>query len=80
LWVEHDNETMRQADYLIDMGPGAGVYGGKVMAQGTPEEVEKNPKSLTGQYLSGKKFVPVPLKRRKAMVRRSLLLVHKKTT
>lgn len=63
--VEHDDETMRQADYLIDMGPGAGVYGGKVMSQGTPEEVEKNPKSLTGQYLSGKKFVPVPLKRRK---------------
>lgn len=63
--VEHDDETMRQADYLIDMGPGAGSYGGEVMAAGTPEEVEKNPKSLTGQYLAGKKFVPVPLKRRK---------------
>ncbi|MCT7862794.1 MAG: excinuclease ABC subunit UvrA, partial [Lactobacillus crispatus] len=63
--VEHDDETMRQADYLVDMGPGAGVYGGKVMAQGTPKEVEQNPDSLTGQYLSGKKFVPVPLKRRK---------------
>ncbi|GFZ27186.1 excinuclease ABC subunit UvrA [Lactobacillus corticis] len=63
--VEHDDETMRQADYLVDMGPGAGVYGGEVMASGTPEEVEANPKSLTGQYLSGKKFVPVPLKRRK---------------
>ena len=62
--VEHDDETMRQADYLIDMGPGAGSYGGKVMAAGTPEEVEKDPNSLTGQYLSGKKFVPVPLKRR----------------
>lgn len=62
--VEHDDETMRQADYLIDMGPGAGSYGGKVMAAGTPEEVEKDPNSLTGQYLSGKKFVPVPLERR----------------
>lgn len=63
--VEHDDETMRQADYLVDMGPGAGSYGGEVMAAGTPEEVEQNPNSLTGQYLSGKKFVPVPLKRRK---------------
>lgn len=63
--VEHDDETMKQADYLVDMGPRAGVYGGKVMAAGTPEEVMKNPKSLTGQYLSGKKIVPVPLERRK---------------
>lgn len=63
--VEHDDETMKQADYLVDMGPGAGVYGGKVIAAGTPEEVMKNPKSLTGQYLSGKKIVPVPLERRK---------------
>lgn len=63
--VEHDDDTMRQADYLVDMGPGAGSSGGKVMAAGTPEEVENNPQSLTGQYLAGKKFVPVPLKRRK---------------
>lgn len=63
--VEHDDETMKQADYLVDMGPGAGVYGGKVMAAGTPKEVMNNPKSLTGQYLSGKKIVPVPLERRK---------------
>ncbi|CCI85911.1 excinuclease ABC, A subunit [Lactobacillus pasteurii DSM 23907 = CRBIP 24.76] len=63
--VEHDDETMRQADYIIDMGPGAGVYGGQVMSAGTPEEVEQDPNSLTGQYLSGKKFVPVPLTRRK---------------
>lgn len=63
--VEHDDETMRQADYLIDMGPGAGSLGGKVMAAGTPQEVEHNPKSLTGQYLLGKKFIPVPGKRRK---------------
>ena len=63
--VEHDDETMRQADYVLDIGPGAGVYGGKVMAAGTPEEIMKNPNSLTGQYLSGKKFIPVPLERRK---------------
>ena len=63
--VEHDDETMKQADYLVDMGPGAGVYGGKVMAAGTPEEVMENPHSLTGEYLSGKKIVPVPLERRK---------------
>lgn len=63
--VEHDDETMKQADYLVDMGPGAGVYGGKVMAAGTPEEVMKNPHSLTGEYLSGKKIVPVLLERRK---------------
>lgn len=63
--VEHDDETMKQADYLVDMGPGAGVYGGKVMAAGTPKEVMNNPKSLTGKYLSGKKIVPVPLERRK---------------
>ncbi|ERL66216.1 excinuclease ABC subunit UvrA [Schleiferilactobacillus shenzhenensis] len=62
--VEHDEDTMRAADYLIDIGPGAGEKGGRVMAAGTPAEVAKNPKSLTGQYLAGKKFVPVPLKRR----------------
>lgn len=62
--VEHDEDTMRAADYLIDVGPGAGENGGKIVATGTPEEVEKNPKSLTGQYLAGKKFVPVPLERR----------------
>ena len=71
--VEHDDETMRQADYLIDMGPGAGTYGGKVMAAGTPEEVEQNNKSLTGQYMSGKKFVPVPLKRRKGNGKKIIL-------
>ncbi|CAM2787217.1 excinuclease ABC subunit UvrA [Fructilactobacillus fructivorans] len=63
--VEHDSDTMRSADYLIDVGPGAGENGGKIVATGTPEEVAQNPKSLTGQYLSGKKFIPVPLKRRK---------------
>ncbi|AUI71571.1 excinuclease ABC subunit UvrA [Companilactobacillus alimentarius] len=63
--VEHDEDTMRAADYLIDVGPGAGENGGRIVAAGTPKEVEDNPKSLTGQYLAGKKFVPVPLKRRK---------------
>ncbi|MGG3433287.1 excinuclease ABC subunit UvrA [Heyndrickxia coagulans] len=63
--VEHDEDTMLAADYLIDIGPGAGVHGGKVVAAGTPREVMKNPDSLTGQYLSGKKFIPLPPERRK---------------
>ncbi|AYC30124.1 excinuclease ABC subunit UvrA [Paenisporosarcina cavernae] len=63
--VEHDEDTMMAADYLIDIGPGAGVHGGEVVAAGKPEEVMKNKKSLTGQYLSGKKFIPLPEERRK---------------
>ncbi|MDT2832980.1 excinuclease ABC subunit UvrA [Vagococcus carniphilus] len=63
--VEHDEDTMRAADYLIDIGPGAGELGGEIIAAGTPSEVEKNKKSLTGQYLSGKKQIPVPTSRRK---------------
>ncbi|GAX03196.1 excinuclease ABC subunit A [Secundilactobacillus pentosiphilus] len=62
--VEHDEDTMRAADYLIDIGPGAGADGGKVMAAGTPKQVARVKKSLTGQYLSGKKFIPVPTQRR----------------
>ncbi len=62
--VEHDEDTMRAADYLIDIGPGAGDLGGKVMAAGTPTEVEQNPNSLTGRYLAGQDYIPVPLKRR----------------
>lgn len=58
--VEHDEDTMRAADHLIDMGPGAGVHGGFVVAEGTPEEVTKNKKSLTGQYLSGEKSIAIP--------------------
>ena len=65
LVVEHDEDTMREADYLIDIGPGAGIHGGEVVAAGTPAEVMANPKSLTGQYLSGKKKIPVPAERRK---------------
>ena len=62
--VEHDEDTMREADWLIDVGPGAGAFGGQIMASGTPEEVAKNKKSITGQYLSGAKSIPVPTERR----------------
>ena len=65
LVVEHDEETILEADHLIDMGPGAGVHGGEVVAQGTPAEVMKNPASLTGRYLSGELSIAVPKKRRK---------------
>lgn len=63
--VEHDEDTMLAADYIIDVGPGAGVHGGQIVAQGTPAEVMDNDASLTGQYLSGKKFIPLPAERRK---------------
>ncbi len=63
--VEHDEDTMMAADYLIDVGPGAGVHGGSIVAQGTPKEVMEDPNSLTGKYLSGKKFIPLPIERRK---------------
>jgi excinuclease ABC subunit A len=62
--VEHDEETMRAADHIVDIGPGAGVHGGQVTAQGTFEEIMANPNSLTGQYLSGKKSIPIPKTRR----------------
>ncbi|MEG1504039.1 MAG: excinuclease ABC subunit UvrA [Enterococcus sp.] len=62
--VEHDEDTMRAADYLIDVGPGAGDQGGEIVAAGTPKEVEANPNSLTGQYLSGKREISVPKERR----------------
>nr|WP_054549773.1 excinuclease ABC subunit UvrA [Lysinibacillus sphaericus] len=62
--VEHDEDTMLAADYLIDVGPGAGVHGGQIVAAGTPQEVMNNEKSLTGQYLSGRKFIPLPIERR----------------
>ena len=63
--VEHDTDTMLAADYLVDIGPGAGEFGGRVMAAGTPKEVMENPDSLTGRYLSGKECIEVPKKRRK---------------
>jgi excinuclease ABC subunit A len=66
LVVEHDEETIRSADHVIDMGPGAGVHGGEVVAQGTPEDIQRNGSSITGQYLSGKAFITVPATRRKS--------------
>jgi excinuclease ABC subunit A len=66
LVVEHDEETIRSADHVIDMGPGAGVHGGEVVAQGTPEEIQANERSLTGRYLAGEAFIPVPPERRKS--------------
>ncbi|MGG3804482.1 excinuclease ABC subunit UvrA [Metabacillus fastidiosus] len=62
--VEHDEDTMIAADYLIDIGPGAGIHGGEIISAGTPEEVMNDENSLTGQYLSGKKFIPLPIERR----------------
>ncbi|MDD1715418.1 MAG: excinuclease ABC subunit UvrA, partial [Methanolinea sp.] len=63
--VEHDEDTIRSADYVVDMGPGAGLHGGYVVAEGTPEEIERNSKSLTGQYLAGMMSIDVPATRRK---------------
>ncbi len=62
--VEHDEETLRNADYVVDIGPGAGEHGGEVVAQGTVEDLMRAPRSITGQYLSGKKYIPIPSKRR----------------
>ena len=64
LVVEHDRDTMLEADHLVDMGPGAGIHGGYIVAQGTPREVMDNPASLTGKYLSGEVEIPVPSRRR----------------
>lgn len=64
--VEHDEDTIRRADYVIDMGPGAGLHGGEIVAEGTPSEIENNPVSLTGKYLSGKLKIVTPKKRRAA--------------
>ena len=65
LVVEHDEDTMRAADYIIDVGPGAGVHGGEIVAAGTPEEVMNTPGSITGEYLSGRRKIPVPRERQK---------------
>jgi excinuclease ABC subunit A len=73
--VEHDEDTMRAADHLIDMGPAAGIHGGQIVAQGTTAEVAKNKKSLTGQYLSGAKFIAVPTKRR-SFAKHKKITVH----
>lgn len=72
--VEHDEDAIRTADHLIDMGPGAGVHGGEVVAWGTPEEVMANPASITGQYLTGMRQIPVPAVRRKGSKQRQLTM------
>ena len=64
LVVEHDEDTMRAADYIVDVGPGAGIHGGEIVAAGTVEDIIAEPRSITGQYLSGKKKIPVPAERR----------------
>ncbi|MGA9990925.1 MAG: excinuclease ABC subunit UvrA [Thiobacillaceae bacterium] len=78
LVVEHDEEAIRSADYVVDMGPGAGEHGGEVVAEGTPDSVTRNPASLTGLYLSGKKAIPMPKKRRKRDATRILQLTGAK--
>lgn len=62
--VEHDDETMVESDYVIDVGPGAGIHGGRIIAEGTPEEIKKSENSITGKYLSGREYIPMPLKTR----------------
>ncbi len=62
--VEHDEDAIREADYVVDIGPAAGIHGGEIVAEGTPAEIMANPKSLTGQYLSGTRFIEVPRWRR----------------
>ena len=64
--VEHDEDAILAADYVVDIGPGAGVHGGEIVAEGTPEEITANPNSLTGHYLSGERFVAIPARRRVA--------------
>ena len=70
--VEHDEEAIAAADHVIDMGPGAGVHGGEIVAQGTPAEILRDPASLTGQYLSGRKSIPMPARRRKPDAKKHL--------
>ena len=74
LVVEHDEDTIRAADWLVDVGPGAGANGGMIVASGTPDEVSKNPKSLTGQFLSGKDKIQTPKKRRKIQKNEKLVI------
>jgi len=76
--VEHDEDAILQADYVFDIGPGAGIHGGKIVAEGTPDEIMKNPKSLTGKYLTGEMSVKVPAQRRKRDPKRMLKVVGAK--
>jgi excinuclease ABC subunit A len=73
--VEHDEDAVRQADFVVDIGPGAGIHGGEIVSQGTPEEVMADPNSLTGDYLTGRRSVPIPPKRRRPDKARQLKLV-----
>ena len=73
--VEHDEEAIRTADYVVDIGPGAGVHGGEIVAEGTPQQIAKHPKSLTGKYLSGREEIPQPKKRAKVDPKRLLKLI-----
>ncbi|KKL69266.1 hypothetical protein LCGC14_2116690, partial [marine sediment metagenome] len=73
--VEHDEEAILSADHVVDMGPGAGVHGGEVVAQGTPQEIMASPDSLTGQYLTGFKQIPLPKERRQAKKGKRLSVV-----
>ena len=73
--VEHDEEAIMAADHVIDLGPGAGVHGGKIVAEGTPEEIKREPKSLTGQYLSGKRSIAIPDKRTEPDAERQITIV-----
>jgi len=73
--VEHDEDAIMAADYVVDIGPGAGVHGGRIIAKGTPAEIKADPNSLTGHYLSGERFVPIPAKRRQATPGRELKIV-----
>jgi excinuclease ABC subunit A len=75
LVVEHDEDAIRQADHVVDLGPGAGIHGGRVVAQGTPAEIEASPDSLTGQYLSGRRRIPVPQVRTPVQPGRALRIV-----
>jgi excinuclease ABC subunit A len=74
LVVEHDEETMREADYLVDLGPAAGKHGGEVVACGTPDEIAQHQDSLTGQYLSHRLTIPVPKQRREPLAGKSLFI------
>jgi excinuclease ABC subunit A len=78
--IEHDRETMEAADWIVDVGPGAGLLGGRIVAQGTPEEISVNPMSITGRFLSGEETIPLPSKRRTpAETGNRWITVHKAT-
>jgi excinuclease ABC subunit A len=77
--VEHDNETIEHADYVVDVGPGAGCHGGNIVAQGTPEELMKFPESITAMYLSGKKFIPIPEQTRRTDSEKRIIITGART-